>query len=274
MTPTSHRATARTIALVSAVIGGLVLLGLGGSTAVAVSQSFAASSGSTHERQTAPVAGVTQLAIDSHSGRVTVHFADVPDAVLEVSGERADEWRLLNRGDVLAVEKRQRWLGGLCFLWCWGERTDVTLTLPEALNDGSLDASIEIASGELEATGVFQAVDVEVGSGTFRFDGAAASFSGEVASGNAEMTVAGPSEFSLDIASGDVEARVTGAAPRTVGLEVASGDVRLELPNSVYRVQQDVASGDVKNELRTSPDARSTVTIDVSSGDVTVTGSN
>src|SRR5690606_19508724 len=108
-------------------------------------------------------------------------------------------------------------------------------------------------------------------SGFIEFDGAAKTFTGGIASGDARFTVDSPAEFRLDVSSGDAKAHVTGTTPGTVELDVASGDVQLTLPKDEYNVSQDVASGDVRNELRTSPDAAADVDVKVSSGRVSLT---
>jgi len=267
---TNHSSTTRTVAIVSAVIGGVVLLAVGGAALLAVTQSLFRPESSAHQTLSVPTDGVTQLSVDSHSAHVTVQFDDVPEAVLDVSGERASDWRLTNRHGELKVDKDTWWLGGFCFIACWGDRTDVTLTLPEDLNDGRMDAGFDIASGEVSATGRFDALEIDLASGSIDFDGSARTFNGGVASGDARLAVDSPDEFRVDVASGNVEAAVTGSTPRSVEVDIASGDVQLTLPDAEYRYSQDIASGNVRNDLRTSPTAKASVDVKVASGNVTL----
>ena len=262
----------RTVGIVSVALGGTMLLGVGGAAAIAATQAALRPASTSHETLTASTSAISLLTVDSPSAQVTVQFGDVTDAVLEVRGDRANDWRMVTNGNELHVGKDAGWFRDGCFLLCFGlDRTEVTLTLPRALGAGQLDAEFDVASGAFDASGSFRNVDFDLSSGTFTFAGAAASLVGDISSGNAEVRTEHTGSLRFDLASGALDAVVTGAAPRTTELDVSSGKVALTLPDAEYRYSQDVSSGKVTNELRTSPVASSSVDLDLSSGKVMLT---
>ena len=59
----------------------------------------------------------------------------------------------INRdGDVLAINAPDQW-----WSWCWFncDDTHVTVTLPQELNDGSLNAEMDLNAGQLNVSGSF-----------------------------------------------------------------------------------------------------------------------
>jgi len=263
--PPETRGASRVVAILTIALGGAVVLGAIGS---AVFSTVAAASVHT-ETQTVDVAGVTGLNVSVDAASLRVEFADVPEATLEVtSGLGVGAWTLQRDGDELAVATPPRFGPR----WIFGGEVRATLTLPRELEGSDLDASLDLSAGELAVDGSFGDLDIEVGAGTLTVDGAARTVSTQLNAGGADIDLSDVDEADFAVNAGAVDARLTGAAPRSVIVEVSAGSLDLRLPDAAYDVRSDVSAGDFENGLDTDADARNVVDVTVSAGSVTITG--
>lgn len=256
--------TSRTVTLITSIVGGVVLVGAA-TTTIAV-QAFAAPQGGTSPgTQTADVADVTSVDVDSSASAFTLAFGDVEEAELEVVGQSRARWSIETTGDRLVVESNQRFWD-FCIGWCAAGNERVTLTLPDDMNDGTLDSNVRVAAGSANAEGDFRSLDLSVGAGSLTFDGSARILSAEVGAGRADLTVDDVHEATFGISAGRTDAQLTGTAPRAVDLEVSAGRLALELPDEVYAVRSEVSAGSLDNRLQTSNAAPRIISADVSAG--------
>lgn len=294
MTPaprTSHRSpAARPVMIGTAIAGGTALAAACGSAAYATASTVASPGAETGYR-TADAAGATALIVDVNAADVEVRFADVDEALLDLTGPRSDRWTLDRTGDALVVDSHERFWD-FCFGWCRVGEQRVVLTLPVELEAASgtaagdapadggsgsaparagLDASFSVAAGSLTATGGFGAVQVEMGAGRAVVEGSATAFDLEMGAGSSAVDLAGVTEASFEVAAGTSEARLTGEAPRAVDIEVSAGSLALELPDEEYRVSTETSAGSLDNGLRTSPASPRAVDVELSAGSVRLT---
>ena len=252
------------IMIILAVVGGIALVGILVTTLLS---SIVGQSSQGSASQTANATGVTQLDLNSNAGNVNIVFDDVDQATLDATGQHANRWELVRRDEVLAINAPDTW-----FSWCWFncEGTEVTVTLPQELNDGSLNAELDLNAGRLDATGNFNELAVELNAGEINVDGAARALQTEVNAGNANLQLADVETATFEVAAGRIDSELTGTAPTTTEIDVSAGQLILELPDAEYAVATDASAGSVNNNLRTAPDAANRLTVDIAAGDVTL----
>ncbi|WP_344725115.1 hypothetical protein, partial [Agrococcus terreus] len=142
--PEPRRSSAtKPIMITLAIVGALALVGVLVTTLLS---SIIGLSSQGSASQTADTTGVTQLELNSNAGNVNILFDDVDQATLDATGQHADRWELVHRGDTLAVNAPDTW-----WSWCWFncEGTEVTVTLPQELNNGTLNAEFDLNAGRL-----------------------------------------------------------------------------------------------------------------------------
>ena len=262
--PTSG--AARVIAILLIVFGGLVILG---AIISALVTTIVSASVDTTTR-TADVTGVTDLDVDMAAGALRIEFADVTDAELEVTGTGgAERWTFRSEDGQLVVASPQGWFnGGWPFGgWPFGERSgdDATLVLPQSLE--GTDADLSLAAGELIVDeGDFGEVDLDMGAGRTRFSASVDSITADVSAGAAELELDGAREASFTVSAGALQAQLSGQQPRTLELDVSAGTLEVTVPEGDYDVVSDVTAGDFDNRVGSTPDADSTVSVQVSAG--------
>ena len=260
--PAPARGSSRTIMLVMIVIGAVVILGAIGSAVLATVASASARTSSS----SLAVSGVTELDIDVAAGSLTIEFADVSEAELDVTSSWGlARWTLERDGDELNVASPQGFFNGG---WLFGGTGDAVLRLPRSL-EGS-DADLRLAAGDLRADGEFGDLDLELGAGRVIIDGSARELDAQISAGSAELDLADVSDVSIAVNAGSMEAVLTGAQPRTIGAEVNAGSLELTVPEGDYDVTSDVSAGDFDNQMASSTGARSTIRVQVSAGQATL----
>lgn len=268
---TSKRRTGAA-AIVTAVVGGLVLLGLGTTAAVAAVGVAADRGGSGTGGSTIEATGLTSISADIGAASLTVEYAQTSEIMLDTAGARAGDWTLRRTGDELIVKSPRTSFGGGCiFGTCvpvGGQHSRATLILPQSMETKGLDASFEIGAGELTATGHFGELDVEVGVGSATLSGSADEFEASIDVGDLTGTLSDVREADVSVAIGDATVTLTGAAPREVTLQVDLGSLELNVPQGSYNVETKNDLGTIDNRLDTSPGARNTITATVSLGDI------
>lgn len=262
--PEPKRSSAtKPIMIIIAIIGAITL------AVVLVTTLFGSISGLSRgsASQTADATGVTELKLNANAANVNIAFADVDEATLDATGQRANRWELNRSGDALSIHSSEMW-----WSWCWFNcaETEVTVTLPEELNDGSLNAELDLNAGRLNATGTFDQLAIELNAGEVDMEGAARALVTEVNAGDANLRLADVETVSFEVAAGRIDSELTGTAPATTEIEVSAGQLILAMPDADYDVVSDAAAGNLNNNLPTAPDATNRITVDVAAGDVTL----
>lgn len=246
------------VPVIASVVGGIVLLGVGGTAALATVGATSTGRGAdaTH---TADMQGVTSVDIDSNASQFTFAFGDVSEATLTVEGGDADRWSMtIDENELEVVGKRKFF--DFCLMWCGSRDEQVTLTLPKSLDDGSLDIDFEVNAGTLVANGAFRELSLEVNAGSLTFAGDASTLEASVNAGRADAEVQGARSADLDVSAGRMTLALAGAQPDEVSLDVSAGKLKLTVPRGTYDVRSDVSAGSLDNRLDTS--SRSTHLID------------
>lgn len=220
--PEPKRSSAsKPIMILLAVVGRLTLLG------VLLSALFSAAVGLNRgsETMTADTAGVTGVNVDANASQFNLEFGAVSEATLETHGMNAGGWHLGRDGTELEVQAPSQWTNW-CFFNCNFEDNQVTLILPEKLNDGSLNADLELSAGRLVADGDFNRLDVELGAGEANVSGSARELDAQLSAGSANLKLADVQTAELEVSAGRPITELTGSAPDNVNAEVSAG--RLE----------------------------------------------
>ena len=68
------------------------------------------------------------------------------------------------------------------------------------------------------------------------------------------------------MSAGALQAQMSGQQPRTLELDVSAGTLEVTVPEGDYDVVSDVTAGDFDNRVGSTPDADSTVSVQVSAG--------
>lgn len=252
----------RTAVIITAVIGGVVLLGV---LAVAVIGGLLQSyrSGPTSER--AEATGVQQVEIDADAARFTLRFADVSDATLESGETGRGGWRLERDGARLTVTGPP-WPFNGCFGFCLSLEEDVVLTLPAALDNGELGLDVTVDAGEFSTEGSFGDLSTEISAGSVRIRGDAQHVNATVSAGRAELDLNDVATGRFNVSAGNITAKLHGSPPEQTDVSVSAGSVNLTLPREVYRVRSDISAGGLDNRLDTSNDSPYEIDVTVSAG--------
>lgn len=260
---------ATAILITTAVIGGVALLGAGGTAAVAATGTVLRSSDRNDAVQTIDAAGIESLDLDVDAGDMRIEFGDVDDARLVVTNGRGPGWTLDREGDELVVRSPDSrfgwWFGG----W-FGDDESAVLTLPEALKDSAIDADLTVDAGGLDVDGDFGTLDVTVNAGSLDVEAAATSLDIDMNAGRADVVVDGAEDAGLSVAAGDLTVELTGSAPSQTTVDVSAGSVDLTVPDVAYAITQDVAAGSLDARVQESSSAGRVIEVSLSAGSVTI----
>lgn len=256
------------IMIVTAVIGGIALLGAGGTAAVAATGNILSSS-RPDSVQSVDVDGLASIDLDADASMVRVVFADVDEAELSVTDGRNAAWTFEREGDELVVRSPRPAFGWWFGNW-FGDEERVVLTLPEELNGSGVDASLTLDAGSLDVSGAYGALEVQVNAGSLDISGAAESFDVQMNAGRADVVLDGVDQADLGIAAGDLTVELTGDAPTATTIDVSAGSLNLTLPDVEYRITQDINAGSFDARVDESPSARRTIDVSLSAGSVNV----
>ncbi len=257
------------IMIVTAIVGGIALLGAGGSAAVAATGSMMASTQGSDAVLTEDASGVEKIDLDVDAGNMRIEFRDVDEAELAVTNARGPAWRLERDGDELVVRSPEFrfgwWFGG----W-FGDDQSAVLTLPEELGDGQLDADLTLDAGSLDVVGDFGALDVTVNAGALDVEGAASSLSIDMSAGRADAALDGVDVADLSVSAGDLTVDLTGRAPSQTTIDVSAGSIDLTVPDESYSIIQDVSAGSLDAKVDQSSGTRNTIDVTLAAGSVTI----
>jgi hypothetical protein len=259
--PGAPKSSGNALNIILAVLGGLVVLTL----LIGSARSAFAALNRDQSTHSASVQGVTGLEISAGAGNFDLRFADVSEATLDVDSTKSQDWKLMREGSNLVVDSPNGW-GNWCFFGCGNFENAAVLTLPESMNDGSLDASFDLAAGDFNAVGSFKNLDVQVGAGDLDISGTAQFATVEIGAGSAEISLEDVQKADFEISAGDLKGTLSGKAPELIEATVSAGSLELELPDATYDVRQDVAAGDISNLLATDKDSPNKISVEVSAG--------
>lgn len=263
--PEQRRGSARVVAIIAIVVGGALILSAILS-AVGSTLWLTGARGADGARA-ADASGISSLDLDVSAGDVTVVYADVPEATIDVLGDGRG-WRLERRGEQLRLSKHRPWWASWNgFDW----NTDrVTLTLPQDLADERLDARIDVSAGSVTVDGTYGTLDVHVGAGSADVGGSADVLTVDLSAGGADIDLADVSRGTFTVGAGELVGTLTGTAPDELTIDVSAGSLVASLPDETYAVTSDVAAGELDNRLSTSPSASNTIDVQVSAGSATL----
>jgi hypothetical protein len=256
------RGSSTLIAVLVIVLGALIVFG---TIIGAVFSTIRAAAVSTDSRAVA-VSGVDTLSIELNAGSLTVEYADVDEAELEVTAPfGGDRWSLERDGDTLTVSS-PRWEWGMG--WVFGGSGSAVLLLPDDLE--GLDAELQMAAGSFHADGEFGAVGLSVGAGEVDLAGAAEDLTIDLSAGRATLDLADVDTADLTVSAGSMDAALTGSQPSDIRAEVSAGSLNLVVPEGSYDVTSDVSAGNLRNSLGSDPGADSTISVNLSAGQVSL----
>lgn len=248
----------RVIAIVLAVIGGLILLG---AVTSSILSTVAAASVHTSSRSV-DATGVTDLDVHASAGSLRVEFADVDEAELEVTGSwGADRWVLERDGSQLILKTQDMFWGTG---WWFGGAGDGVLTLPFSVQGA--DADLTVSAGELFVDGAFGDLRVGVSAGDLRVAGAAETVRVNVSAGDADVTLADVATGEFTVSAGGLTALLTGDQPDTIDADISAGSLRLTVPEGEYFIEGDASAGSFQDQIGSTRGAASTIRVDVSAG--------
>lgn len=251
----------RWITIVLSVIGGLALVGTGASAAVAASANMTRGD----SLQRLDVSGVSELDVDVSASEVRVLFADVDEAELAVTG--GGDWSFRRDGDELVVHSPDWWSDWSFGNW-FGDTQTVVLTLPMELE--GVDANFTLGAGDLDISGDFGVLGVDVSAGDLTVEGAASSLDVQLGAGSAELTLDDVDQADFSVAAGDLTVVLTGSAPERITVDTSAGTTDLTVPDAGYTVTEEQSAGTIDNRLNSSSDSRRTIDVSVSAGTVTL----
>lgn len=257
------------IMIVTAIVGGIALLGAGGSAAVAATGTMMGSSQGSDSVLTEDVSGIEGIDLDVDAGNMRIEFGDVDEARLAITDARGPAWTLERDGDDLVVRSPEFRFGWWFGSW-FGDDQSAVLTLPEDLRDAQLDADLTLDAGSLDVVGEFGALDVTVNAGALDLEGAADSLSIDMSAGRADALLDGVDEADLGVSAGDLNVELTGRAPSQTTIDVSAGSVDLTVPDESYSIIQDVSAGSLDAKVDQSSDTRNVIDVSLSAGSVTI----
>ena len=264
------------VGIITAVVGGVVLFGLGASAALMmVTTSGSADTTAQTARLAEPVdtTGVTSLSLNAGVADIDVVFADVAGATLSVRGAGAEKWELRRDDEDLTVYAPRKG-SGFCFLgFCPSGRnqyTTATLTLPRELEDRAIDADLTVGVGSVRAAGAFGDLEVSVEVGEADIRGTAETLDIEVGVGSFTGEFSGVTTVAAEASLGEIDLVLTKTPPMDVRLQASTGSISLAVPAADYDVQVTHSLGDVTNTLRNVPGAANRISAQAELGEITL----
>lgn len=261
---------AKAIAIVTAIVGGIALLGSGGAAAAAAGGNLLVSSSDRADSvETVDVAGIESLELDADAGDMRIEFGDVDEARLSITNGRGPAWTFERDDDELVVRSPDNTFGWWFGSWV-GDGESAVLTLPESLRDSALDANLTLDAGSLDVDGDFGALVVDVSAGALEVEGSATSLDVDMSAGRANVLLDGVTEAVLGISAGNLAVELTGTAPTRTAIDASAGSVDLTLPDVTYTIEDDVSAGTLDAQVDQSAGTRRVIEVDLSAGTVTI----
>lgn len=266
----SSGATAITVGI--AVVGGLALLGSGGTAAAAAAGDLWSSS-LPDSVQTVGVDGIDVVDLDVDGSNMRVEFGDVDEAELAITNGRGPSWTFERDGDELVVRSPESawgwWFGNL-----FGNEERVVLTLPESLQDGGIEGDLTLNAGSLDVNGDFSHLGIDVSAGEVNVAGSATSLDVEMSAGRADILLDGVEDAVLGVSAGNLDVELTGTPPRQTTIEVSAGSADLTVPDVSYDITQNVSAGSLDAKVDQSGSDRRAIDVTLSAGSLTIRPGN
>ncbi|UTT53006.1 hypothetical protein [Microbacterium maritypicum] len=259
---------ATAVMVVTAVVGGLALLGAGGTAAAAAAGTIVSSS-RPDSVQSVEVDGLESVDVSADASSMRVEFGDVDEATLAITNGRGTPWTFERDGDELVVRSPQGvfgwWIGG----W-FGDEEIAVLTLPESLRGARLDADLNLDAGSLDVVGDFGVLDVSVSAGALDVEGAAKELDVQMSAGRADILLDGVTMADLGVSAGDLTVELTGTPPTQTAVDVSAGTLDLTVPDVEYAITQDISAGTLNAEIEEASSSRRSIDVSLSAGTATI----
>ena len=253
----------KSMTIVMAILGALIILGVIATSAWRASNSLSTSNTS----QALSTEGINELDVEVDAGKFNILFAEVPTATLDVQSARGGEWKLRRDGNALVVRSPNNW-GDWCFTGCDWEENEVVLTLPKSLDNGELDANLQMSAGEFSVDGNFNDLVMEMSGGTLEAAGSAKALLVELGAGKTEINMDNVQSAVFDVSAGRIDTALTGTAPENIQANVSAGMLQLTLPKASYNVTEDISAGTLNNGLLVDSSSPHKIQVEVSAGNV------
>lgn len=258
------------IAIVTAVVGGIALVGTAGTAAIAATSNISVASNAGGDSvQSLDVDGIDSLTLDADASSMRVEFGDIDQAELAITNTRGPDWTIRRDGDELVVRSPESRWGWWFGDWFGGEEV-VVLTLPESLRTEAIDADLTLDAGSLDVVGDFGALDIDVSAGALDVEGSATSLAVDMSAGRADIALADVADAALSVSAGDLNVELTGTAPTRTTVEASAGSVDLTVPDVAYDITQRVDAGSLDARVEQSSSARRSIEVSLSAGGVTI----
>ncbi|MGB3732274.1 hypothetical protein [Microbacterium sp.] len=251
------------LTVVLAVVGGVALLGAGGTAAFAGARQMVTSDGALQ----ADVQGVSSLDLEVGVADVTVEFsAGVEKAELTIERGSISGWSVNRDGDELKVRSPRTDFWVFRPFWT-GEDQRATLLLPESLR--GIDADLTLDAGSLSVDGDFAELDLSVSAGALTVTGTARAVDAEVSAGRAELNLGRAQTVEYTISAGRLTSTLT-TVPDEVDIEASAGAAQVTLPRAEYDVRRELSAGSLDSRLTERPGSGHVVKVSASAGSVTL----
>lgn len=251
------------LTVVLAVVGGVTLLGAGGTAAFAGAQQMMTADGGLQ----ADVQGVSSLDLEVGGADVTVEFSSgVENAELNIEQGSTSGWSVNRDGDELKVRSPRNDFWGFRPFWM-GVDQRATLLLPESLR--GIDAELSLNAGSLSVDGDFAELDLDVNAGALTVAGTARAVDAEVSAGRAQLDLGGVQTVGYSISAGRLTSTLT-TVPDEVDIEASAGAAQVTLPRAEYDVRRELSAGSLDSRLTERPGSGHMVKVSASAGSVTL----
>lgn len=259
--PPAPRGSAKPLNIILAVLGVIALMTM----LISTTRQAIATLNTSHVVQSVDAKGVTSLDVAATTGTFTLEFAPTDQAVLDVRSSNGKDWSLERNGQSLEVRPPADWFN-FCFFGCTKDDNQITLTLPQELNDGSVDAKFNLGAGQFNADGNFNDLKIDVSAGLLLLNGSAAHLDVNLGAGRADMNLSDVKQAKLDVSAGRLDAKLSGTAPEQIDGRVSAGLLQLTVPDTTYKVASSSSAGSIDNGLQTSSSSPRTISITTSAG--------
>lgn len=259
---------ATAVMVITAVVGGIALLGAGG-TAAAAAVGNVVSSSRPDSIQTVSVEGITGIDVDADASSMRVEFGDVDEAELAITNGRETAWTFERDGDELLVRSPRGVFGWWFGNW-FGDEEIAVLTLPEDLRGDALDADLNLDAGSLDVTGDFGVLDIDVNAGALDVEGSATEADVQMNAGRADILLDSVETADFGVSAGDLTVELTGTPPTQTTIDVSAGSLDLTVPDVSYAIAQEVSAGTLNTKVDEASSARRTIDVTLSAGTATI----
>jgi hypothetical protein len=267
--PSGPRSSGTTaVMVITAVVGGIALLGSAGTAAAAAAGNIMSSS-RPDSVQSMGVDGIQGIDVDADASSMRVEFGDVDEAQLAITNGRGTAWTFERDGDELIVRSPDGVFGWWFGNW-FGDEEIAVLTLPESLRGDGLDADLNLDAGSLDVTGDFGVLDVSVNAGALDVEGTAEELDAEMNAGRADILLDGVTRADLGVSAGDLTVELTGTAPMQTTIDVSAGTLDLTVPDVEYAISEDVSAGTLNAKVDEASSARRTIEVSLAAGTATI----